>query len=142
MRKSKNIKKTRIIIILSIIAVTAIIVTAVFISGIFPGNLHKAEKALTGSWLRSDGTYRIEISEVLADGKMVAKYYNPKSIHVGRSGWKFVDKQIQVIVELQDENYPGSVYTLTYDEETNILFGTYYQALYKQTYDVYFNQVK
>ena len=95
---------------------------------------------LTGSWLRSDGNYTIDISEAEPDGRLVAMYFNPNPIHVGRSGWRIKEGVLQVYIELSDENYPGSIYQLIYHEETDELSGTYYQAVTKQTYQVYFKR--
>ena len=95
---------------------------------------------LTGSWLRSDGNYTIDISEAEPDGRLVAMYFNPNPIHVGRSGWRIKEGVLQVYIELSDENYPGSIYQLIYHEDTDELSGTYYQAVTKQTYQVYFKR--
>ncbi len=103
-------------------------------------NTEKTPEQLKGSWLRSDGPYTIEITEVQEDGKLVAKYFNPNPIKVGSSGWQLKDKQLQIFVELQDENYPGSLYKLTFDEKTKTLKGTYFQAVSKQTFEVTFTK--
>ena len=113
-----------------------------FLMGCASSDQSLASKALTGSWLRADGTYTVKILEVQPEGQMEAAYFNPDPINVGRSGWLIQEEELQIYVELQDENYPGSLYQLTYDEEKKILVGTYYQALYQQTYEVYFNKVK
>ncbi len=47
-----------------------------------------------------------------------------------------------VYVELRDKNYPGSIYRLTYDEKNNTLNGTYFQAVTKETFEVYFTKEK
>jgi hypothetical protein len=46
--------------------------------------------------------------------------------------------RIQVFVKLQDVNYPGSTYTLTYDPEQDRFTGYYYQAALNQIFDVVF----
>ena len=88
----------------------------------------------------TDGPYSIEILEVSDEGKLIARYFNPGPIHVGRSGWRIKDDKLQVYVELQDENYPGSLYELNYNEDEDQLEGLYYQAVSKQTYHVVFNK--
>jgi hypothetical protein len=139
----KNTKqKNRTLIFISIIGAILITIMLVLVLGGLPGERQKASATLTGKWLRSDGTYQIEINKVLKDGELVAAYYNPKSIHIGRSGWRFHEDKLELYIELQDENYPGSIYQLRYDEGNDILAGTYYQALHKQTYEVYFNKIK
>ena len=95
---------------------------------------------LEGKWLRTDGDYTIAISDVGADGKMKALYFNPDPINVGKSAWRMQEDQLQIYVELQDENYPGSLYQLSYDAENEKLSGTYYQAVSRQTYNVEFNR--
>ncbi|MEZ5084289.1 MAG: hypothetical protein R2750_12715 [Bacteroidales bacterium] len=95
---------------------------------------------LEGTWLRSDGTYSIKISEVKDDGKMKAEYFNPGPIHVAESRWEVKDKKIQIFVKMQDKNYPGSYYNLSYNEKSKKLIGTYYQAVQQQTFDVSFEK--
>ena len=97
---------------------------------------------MEGSWVRFDGPYTIEIIEIQAEGKLLAKYFNPNPINVGRSEWRIQDKTLQLYVELQDENYPGSIYQLAYDEDKDELSGTYYQAVARQTFEVYFTKEK
>lgn len=99
------------------------------------------EDGLIGVWLRSDGTYRIEITEVKDDGTLIAKYFNPNSINVGKSGWRIQNDELQMYVELSDENYPECLYKLTFDDASDTLIGTYYQAVAKQTYEVSFNKL-
>jgi len=99
-----------------------------------------ASKILTGSWLRDDGVFTIEIKEVKKDGKLDVAYLNPTPIRVGQSEWRIKDGFLQIFVELQDENYPGSIYQLTFDKKKQVLHGTYYQAVDKLTYSVYFTK--
>ena len=46
-----------------------------------------------------------------------------------------------VYLELRDDNYPGSNYTLIYDPERDALGGVYYQAVEGATYDVVFERL-
>ncbi len=119
---------------------TAIIFALIFHTSCSSNSMTDEDKLL-GSWLRSDGNYTITITEVVDDGKLVAKYFNPSPINIGKAGWRIISGKLQVYVELQDKNYPGSLYQLDYDEKTNTLVGTYYQAVSKQTYDVMFEKV-
>jgi hypothetical protein len=98
------------------------------------------ENKLTGNWLRTDGPYTIEIKEVKEEGNLSAEYFNPNLINVGRAGWRIKNEELQMYVELRDENYPGSIYQLAYNEEADILSGTYYQAVSRQTYEVKFKR--
>jgi hypothetical protein len=103
-------------------------------------DLKLASEKLTGDWLRADGPYTISLSNITKDGKMTAEYFNPGPIHVGKSEWRIKDDILQIYVELKDENYPGSLYQLTYDKKADVLYGTYYQAVAKETYEVGFNR--
>ncbi len=47
---------------------------------------------------------------------------------------------LQIYVVLDDVNYPGSTYELSYNKETKMLEGTYYQATMKQTYQISFKK--
>ena len=97
---------------------------------------------LIGDWMRTDADYRIQVSELLSDGWMKAGYFNPKSINVGKAMWSSADGVLKVFIELRDENYPGSNYTLTYLPESDLLAGKYYQAVEGATYDVEFTRKK
>lgn len=99
-------------------------------------------RSLAGRWVRSDYPYVIEISAVKGDGTMEAAYYNPRPINVGRAGFEESVAGPVVTVELQDANYPGSTYTLTYDRTRDILFGTYFQAVQGETFAVIFVREK
>ena len=120
-----------------------ILMSIVLISGIWFMFLRTSEESvevLKGEWLRTDGNYTIEISIVGEDGILTANYFNPAPIHVGRSGWREKDDKLQIFVELQDKNYPGSLYELVYNEKSKKLEGTYYQAVSRQTFTVEFNK--
>jgi hypothetical protein len=97
---------------------------------------------MTGKWLRLDGGYVLELSEVKPDGKMKAAYFNPRPIHVAKAEWRSMAGRFQVFVELRDVNYPGSTYTLIYDAAKDRFEGYYYQALQGQTFDVIFERTK
>lgn len=93
---------------------------------------------LIGRWRRSDGGYIIEIRKIDANGRMDAAYYNPNPINVSRAGASLKEGVPQVFVELQDAGYPGSIYTLTYRPKQDMLYGIYFQATIKQTFEVVF----
>lgn len=97
---------------------------------------------LKGRWQRGDGDYLIEIRSVDTEGKLVARYFNPAPINVSQAQASRKDDSLQVFVELRDVNYPGSTYKLTYDAKNDQLFGQYYQAAIKETFDVAFGRVK
>lgn len=93
---------------------------------------------IVGKWQRTDGSYIIKINSVHPEGYLEALYFNPDSIHVGRTGWRINEGKLQLYVELRDVNYPGSIYQLTYNEQNDQLNGSYYQAVTRQTYSVTF----
>lgn len=61
---------------------------------------------------------------------------------VFKAEWNRKQGGINVFVELRDINYPGSKYNLRYDPELDKLKGTYFQAVYVETYDVEFVRAK
>jgi hypothetical protein len=99
-----------------------------------------SEDKLKGSWLRTDGTYTIEIIAFEEGGKLAAKYFNPNPINVGKAGWRVFNGETQIYVELQDTNYPGNMYKLSFSGDSQMLSGTYFQTTTKQTYKVDFKK--
>lgn len=99
-------------------------------------------KALAGRWVRSDYPYVIEIASVQGDGTLSAAYFNPRPINVGSARYEETVAGPVVTVVLQDTNYPGSTYSLTYDRTRDLLVGTYFQAVQGQTFGVIFVREK
>jgi len=97
---------------------------------------------LVGDWVRTDASYLIKIVNVNEDGTLGAQYFNPNPINVGSAIWEESYGNLKVIVELQDVNYPGSTYTLSYLPDRNILAGEYYQAVQGSTFYVEFVRSK
>jgi len=97
-----------------------------------------AARQLEGQWVREQGGYVLVLQDIRPDGSLKAFYLNPRNINVHVASWKFEDERIFLYVELRDVNYPGSNYTLMYRAEMDVLWGSYYQAVQKQTMDVYF----
>jgi len=98
--------------------------------------------SLRGRWLRPDGGYVIDISEIDASGKMVAAYFNPRPINVSRAEASREGTVTKVFIELRDVNYPGATYTLTYDPARDQLQGIYMQPALQQSFDVVFVRMK
>ena len=44
--------------------------------------INEQQQMLLGRWVRPDGGYIIHIVDIASDGKLEAKYYNPRPIHV------------------------------------------------------------
>jgi hypothetical protein len=99
---------------------------------------NKAFEILLGRWLREDGGYVIEISEIMPGGTLKAAYFNPNRIHVSRAAAAEQSGSIQVGIELNDVNYPGCLYTLVFNPALDQLQGQYFQAGSGQTYNVAF----
>jgi hypothetical protein len=99
-------------------------------------------RPLIGRWVRPDGGYVIEILSIDASGKMDARYYNPRPIHVARAEASKVAGRIEVFVELRDTGYPGATYNLVYNSEKNLLAGLYYQPAAGQNFSVVFVPMK
>jgi uncharacterized protein (DUF2147 family) len=97
---------------------------------------------LVGRWQRTDGSYAIDIQSVAANGEMRAGYFNPRPIKVGRAEAFEKDGKAQMYLELRDENYPGSYYSLAFDPATGMLAGIYFQATQRETYEVEFVRLR
>jgi len=99
-------------------------------------------KRLEGKWKRPDGGYVLELKEIDKDGTLKAAYFNPRPINVFKAEWNYKQDTINVFVELRDVNYPGSKYNLQYDPKTDSMKGTYYLAVYGETYNIEFVRMK
>ncbi len=99
-------------------------------------------RPLVGRWQRTDGGYVIEIRNVEPSGNLQAGYFNPNPIHVARAEAATHEDKIKVEIELKDRGYPGSTYTLLYDNNKDVLFGYYYQAKLKQYFEVLFTRIQ
>lgn len=97
---------------------------------------------LIGRWIRPDGGYVIEIRSISSDGRLDASYLNPRPINIARAEARSTDKDLGIFLELQDVGYPGSTYTLNYNEGRDILYGAYFQAAMGQTFDVVFVRIQ
>jgi hypothetical protein len=95
-------------------------------------------RPLLGEWVRPDGGYVLAITDIAADGKATVGYFNPRPINVGRAEARLEGDSLGLFVELRDQNYPGSTYTLAYDAEGDQLVGVYFQAVQRASYDVVF----
>ena len=140
-RPRKGVRMSRSLIL----GITAFILLVIVGSAAAEGGKTSGSKSsqtdyghIEGKWLRPDGGYVLQLGDVKPEGQLQAAYFNPRSINVGMAEWQVMDDRIQVLVELQDVNYPGSTYKLLYDPEHDRLVGYYYQAVTKETFDVFF----
>lgn len=95
---------------------------------------------LIGDWIRTDASYRISISKINEDNTLIARYFNPQPINVGKAGWEKSYGNLKLTIELRDTNYPGSTYTLNYLPDRDMLAGEYYQAVEGLTFYVEFTR--
>lgn len=108
-----------------------------------PTNKKTADKnTLIGDWVRTDAGYTIKIISVNDDGTMIAQYFNPNPINVGKANWEASYGNLKIVVEMRDVNYPGSTYTLNYLPDRDMVAGEYYQAVEGLTFYVEFNRRK
>ena len=98
--------------------------------------------SLAGQWQRTDGGYVLQLSDMQADGRLKAAYFNPRSINVSKAEWRRMGDRIQVFIELRDVNYPGSTYLIVYSPESDQLEGYYHHAALGQTFDVVFARMR
>jgi hypothetical protein len=94
--------------------------------------------SLLGRWVRPDGGYVISIKSVDASGKLDASYANPNPLPFYAAMATGDGSTLKVFFELRAGGYNGSTYTLNYDAAGDQLKGTYYQAVAKETYEVFF----
>jgi hypothetical protein len=97
---------------------------------------------VVGRWMRTDGGYILQLSSPTFDGGLAAAYFNPRPINVSRSAWVIEDGTLLVLVELRDQGYPGSTYTLAYQPDTDRLVGVYFQAAAQQRFEVVFQRIE
>lgn len=93
---------------------------------------------LTGTWIRPDGGYILDIKSIASDGKIEMSYLNPQPINVSKAQASMESGQMNVFIKLLDRNYPGNYYTLTYDVQNDYLAGVYHHLGIGQEFDVYF----
>lgn len=98
---------------------------------------------LVGRWRRPDGGYVLDVRKVEdATGAMEVAYLNPNPIHVAQAKATEEGGKLNVFVELQDVNYPGATYRLTYVPPADQLIGIYYQPAVDQSFEVEFVRMR
>ena len=95
-------------------------------------------EVLKGIWTRPDGGYTIVIKNSTTGGELDAMYYNPNPLPFSKAQALQDGATLRVFFELRAGGYNGSTYELIYDPSADRLKGTYYQAVAKQRFDVYF----
>jgi len=94
--------------------------------------------ALKGAWVRPDGGYTIAIKSIGPNGQIEAMYFNPNPLPFAKAQASRQGAALRASFEIRAGGYAGSTYELTYDPASDRLRGTYYQAVAKQKFDVYF----
>ena len=97
---------------------------------------------LIGRWQRTDGGYIIDNRSIDTEGKIKARYFNPRPINVKKAQASKDKGYIKVEVELRDVGYPGSTYNLVYVPDKDALLGYYFHAVSRQHFDVLFVRMK
>lgn len=95
-------------------------------------------RVLKGEWVRPDGGYLIVIRAAAADGRLDAMYFNPDPLPFSQAEAVEDGPTLQVFFELRAGGYAGSTYDLRYDPGSDRLYGIYYQAVAKQSFEVFF----
>ena len=93
---------------------------------------------LKGNWVRPDGGYTIAIKSIGPNGQIEAMYFNPNPLPFAKAQASRQGAALRAFFEIRAGGYAGSTYELTYDPASDRLRGTYYQAVAKQKFDVYF----
>ena len=84
----------------------------------------------------------VRCDQLDASGKIDAVYLNPQPINIATAEATRDGSTVKVFVELRAPNYPGSTYTLTYDQEHDQLRGIYFQAVEQQSFNIFFVRMK
>ena len=124
------------------IAITVVLMVGIAAAVTLLRGANGSFDVLNGRWLRPDGGYVLEIRAVDAGGKIDGVYLNPKPINIAKAEATRDGSTVKVFVELRAPNYPGSTYTLTYDQEHDQLRGIYFQAVEQQNFNVFFVRMK
>ena len=145
----KNIKRKSIVVSALLSVMVCVFLFFGLVDSVFSKTEQDVEQSsgfaqaqrLEGKWVRADGGYRLVIEDVKPDGSLKASYYNPKKINVSISNWKVENDSIFLFIEMRYTNYPGSTYTLVYENEKDVLEGTYFLAVTKQSYNINFSRI-
>lgn len=101
----------------------------------------KAQEALQklyGRWKQRDSGYIIEIRHVDNHGKMRAACYNPGPTRISKAQISQINNPIEIFIELEDVGYWGVTYSLTYNQQKDVLEGIYDQPTVEQRSEVVF----
>lgn len=126
---------------LSAISITRVLVPLFFLALCTSAHAGSGTLAdLVGTWVRPDGGYKLVVKSIGADGKAEVQYFNPNPIRVAEAIAALKEGEATLFVKFDDVNYTGSTYNLTLASDKNRLVGKYYQAIQKQTYEIFFER--
>ncbi len=97
--------------------------------------------ALQGHWVRTDASYVLGL-RFTRNNSLQATYFNQRFIHVEKTETAREKGVRYIMIELQDVNYQGSIYLLSYDRAEDILSGVYIHGASGQRYQVSFSRQK
>lgn len=95
--------------------------------------------AMQGSWIRTDAPYVIELRHSKSSG-LKATYFNRRYINVEKTETAVKDGLQYVMIKLQDANYDGSLYLLSYYRSHDMLKGVYMLGSNGQRFQVSFSR--
>lgn len=95
--------------------------------------------AMQGRWVRTDAPYVIELRQN-KNNTLQATYFNRRLIHVEKTEMATKNGLQYILIELQDINYQGSVYLLSYERSQDALHGIYIHGASGQRYQVSFSR--
>ena len=134
-------KKFRVAALVALLLAMTVFATVAISSDDAGGAAGPNPASLVGRWLRADGGYILQLTDPGPDGRLQAAYFNPRPIHVARAAWKHQEGYLGVYIELRAPNYPGSTYTLAFDQARDRLVGIYFQVAMQQKFEVEFERI-
>lgn len=95
--------------------------------------------AIQGRWVRTDAPYVIELRQNKSN-TLEATYFNRRYIHVETTETAVKNELLYIMIRLQDTNYQGSTYLLSYDRNQDALHGIYTHGASGNRYQVSFSR--
>ena len=95
--------------------------------------------AIQGRWVRTDAPYVIDLRQNKSN-TLEATYFNRRFIHVETTETAVKNKLLYIMIRLQDKNYQGSTYLLSYDRNQDALHGVYTHGASGNRYQVSFSR--
>ena len=90
--------------------------------------------------MRRDGNYTIEVKRIDPSGKVEAVYFNPNPVKVSKAEASTEGGDLNLLLELPGQGYPGSTYTLVHDPKSDCLLGIYFHVVTQKKFAVIFQR--